>query len=697
MLKGPCVTYRSKYLLKRRSFRFFVIFFAVLFLSTLGNAPEAVGQPGSQAFGDLLYKAHTGGSVRIIVRLNMPFVPEGLLSTPQAAVDQQARISAMHDRLLEALSDYNAKDIRRYKHAPYTAMEVDSTVLWALSSNPLVISFTEDVPVPPTLTESIPLIKADQAWTSGYTGLGWTVAILDTGVDKDHSFFSGGKVAAEACFSTTSLTYSSTTVCPNGLNSQTGSGAGKNCSGTITGCDHGTHVAGIAAGKAASVNGVAKEANIIAVQIFSRFTGINCINNGLASPCILTYVSDQDAALEHVYSLRTTHNIAAINLSLGGGRYYTNCDSENSSTKAVIDNLRSAGIATVIASGNNGYCDSICSPACISTAVSVGNTTKSDAETSNSNYHPTMLSLFAPGSSIYSSIPGGGWGYKSGTSMAAPHVTGALAILKQKSPTASVDSLLNDLKNKGVPVTSRCAGQKPRINILAALSDSPPNSPSGLTGSTSSAGGIALSWIDNSFNETGFKVERKTGVSGIYGEIASVGANATTYSDTGLSAGTTYYYRVRAYNTSGYSSYSNEVDAIPLSPGGGGGAANGGGGGGGCFIATAAYGSYLAPEVEVLRRFRNDYIITNPLGRTFVAFYYRVSPPIAEYISRHEGLKWLTRCALSPVVYGLKYPFVFLIFLSFVPVVRIMRKNGLRGARLSRLHSYKNGPRNNRL
>jgi hypothetical protein len=90
---------------------------------------------------------------------------------------------------------------------------------------------------------------------------------------------------------------------------------------------------------------------------------------------------------------------------------------------------------------------------------------------------------------------------------------------------------------------------------------------------------------------------------------------------------------------------------------------NSGGGGGGCFIATAAFGSYLDPHIIILRDFRDSYLLTNSLGQAFVNYYYRYSPPIADVINKHESLKSATRWALIPVVYSVEHPYLMTVSL----------------------------------
>jgi hypothetical protein len=102
------------------------------------------------------------------------------------------------------------------------------------------------------------------------------------------------------------------------------------------------------------------------------------------------------------------------------------------------------------------------------------------------------------------------------------------------------------------------------------------------------------------------------------------------------------------------------------------------GDGGACFIATAAYGSYLDPHVEVLRTFRDQRLMTNQPGRKFVAFYYEHSPPIARVISEHPLLKAVVRALLTPIVYGLTYPKTVMALLAAICFLALRLRGAVR-------------------
>ena len=137
-----------------------------------------------------------------------------------------------------------------------------------------------------------------------------------------------------------------------------------------------------------------------------------------------------------------------------------------------MDNLRAAGIAPISTSGNRGSRRTIDFPGCISGVVSVGSVNGGatpEGVSGFSNSSP-QLDLLAPGLDIRTSVPGGGFDSFQGTSMAAPHVAGAWAVLRSKAPTASLEEMLSVLSRTGIPVTdSRNGLVRPRIQVDAAL------------------------------------------------------------------------------------------------------------------------------------------------------------------------------------------------------------------------------------
>ena len=103
-----------------------------------------------------------------------------------------------------------------------------------------------------------------------------------------------------------------------------------------------------------------------------------------------------------------------------------------------------------------------------------------------------------------------------------------------------------------------------------------------------------------------------------------------------------------------------------------------GGSSSGCFIATAAYGSYLDPHVMVLRHFRDEVLLQSTMGIEFVKFYYKHSPPIADYIAQHDSLRTIFRLALTPLIFAVKYPLGAALLFGFAGVWFIRRRLSLK-------------------
>lgn len=325
----------------------------------------------------------------------------------------------------------------------------------------------------PALIESTQLVGLDAILanplpsTTGSEQL--AVAVIDTGVDAGHPFLEG-RVVQQACFSENFPDSGITSLCRGGQDddgyvTDLTANSAVPCNAAISGCGHGTHIAGIIGGKrtpdprdsARTIAGMSPRVAIVAIQVYSRYENAGDCSQGFPAPCAKTSDPTLIRALEYVQLIelkrrieKTGPKIIAVNMSLASGRRIAPCDTTNPLTRP-INNLRGLGIPTFIASGNRGDPLGVSEPGCISTAFTVAASTKVGKVWTKSNRSTTtgMIDAMAPGVGVFSSSDGAVFAEQSGTSMATAVAAGAFALLYQQFPGRSAEDIEAAMKNGG--------------------------------------------------------------------------------------------------------------------------------------------------------------------------------------------------------------------------------------------------------
>jgi subtilisin family serine protease len=442
-----------------------VLLAAGLPAATAAAAPTPERTPDADERA-LIAEAEEAGPQRVIVELH----GEVAARSDRDPVQQQRADGA------------NLTQEHRFEHFPLVTVTADADAVRGLATSPDVAKVYPTEVRTHALAETVPLIGADEVHARGTDGSGQTIVVIDDGIDAEHEFVAG-RLVAEACFSGAI----GDTLCPNGERQEVGEGAADaltpECEGTASGCVHGTHVAGIALGAATGAapgDGVAPAADLAAIRVFSREDDeATCAPQ--EAPCLLADDDDVLRGIDHALAIAEERPVAAVNMSLGGGITSEHCESRY---RTPFEALVEAGIAPVVASGNASVDDGVSEPACEPAAVAVGASTENDTAAGFGN-RGELLDLFAPGDAVTSSVASASHDdYEEfpGTSMAAPHVAGAFALLRQVDPGASVDELVTLLRDTGEPITYPSGDGEvttPRIDLAAAIPP-PPQAPTTL-------------------------------------------------------------------------------------------------------------------------------------------------------------------------------------------------------------------------
>ena len=414
-------------------------------------------------------------------------------------------------------------------------------------------------------------ITAATSTTHGASGA--AVAVIDTGIDLQHPDLAGHVAGGVNCIDST-------------RSPQDDHGHGTHVAGTVAAANNGSGVVGVAPGT-----------KLYAVKVLD-YRGSGSTSTVI---CGIDWVTRNAAAT----------GIRVANMSLGGaGDPVKSCSETTDPQHVAICHSTAAGVVYAVAAGNSGwdfdYTWQPDLPAAYPEVVTVAAMADTDGEPGAagsscenqgddryagfSNYAATTAgqahTIAAPGVCVASARLGGGSISMSGTSMASPHVAGAVALciaegatsgpcagLAANQPAAIIDALTANQTDATYgytgdphrPVSGRYYGHLTWSPLAATATDGDTTAPAAPTGLTASAGdaAAALDWADNGETDlAGYEVQRATTSGGPYSTVARVGGSA--YTDTGLTNGTTYHYVVVAVDTSGnVSQRSSEVSASP--------------------------------------------------------------------------------------------------------------------------------------
>lgn len=423
----------------------------------------------SGGFAEVARLAKARGQVQVTIAL-----ADAPTQAPTAAVKHRLASQAAAGRaaVLQALG--GPEGTSGAPGAPMMTATVTAAEVAALRRDPAVRSISQSVELGVAGTSTFGGaggVQLPHWWHQKRLGLDWThanryygagqrIVVVDTGVQAQHPWLTG-RVVDGACFSRTG--------CGNGQTYRYGVAAGAPCGYSVA-CAHGTHVAHIAAG----AHGAAPSAGIVAVNASHQG------QDRYGRPTPKFNDADLVNALWYAY-YHVSPAPAAVNMSIGSDTVYgSTCDAANQVMANWVSALRSRGTATVISAGNGNSAQGISYPACFSSAVVVGNSTLTGtnggpavlggiAGGSNSS---VLVDLWAPGTDICSAVPpaldadgrvdGISCGY-TGTSMAAPQVAGAFAVLKSARSWYTVDQSLTALRRNGTALRDS------RNNVVRSL------------------------------------------------------------------------------------------------------------------------------------------------------------------------------------------------------------------------------------